>query len=113
MEELKQRNMLIIKNLPSNIIKEAIVVMKSPQKVKELNNIQKNMLVIKNKKEKKAGNEKEYILKEVENVITEYIDELEEKNNKLKREKKMSRLKTYSYFLTAIAIIQFVIILVN
>ena len=41
MEESKLKNMVVLKNLPSNLIEEAIVILKSNKKVKKLEKIDK------------------------------------------------------------------------
>ena len=54
MEESKLKNMVVLKNLPSNLIEEAIVILKSNKKVKKLEKIDKEK---RNEKEKIRTNE--------------------------------------------------------
>ena len=42
METSKLKNMVVLKNLPSNIVDEAIIVLKTNKKVKKLQKIEKN-----------------------------------------------------------------------
>ena len=66
METSNMKNMVVLKNLPSNLVEEAIIILKSNKKVKKLEKIDK-----KNKlnKEPPAKKEKDYILKEAEKEI--------------------------------------------
>ena len=41
METSNMKNMVVLKNLPSNIVDEAIIVLKSNKKVKKLQKIEK------------------------------------------------------------------------
>ena len=38
------KNMVVLKNLPSNLVEEAIVILKSSKKVKKLEKIEKNKM---------------------------------------------------------------------
>lgn len=102
METSNLKNMVVLKNLPSNIIDEAIIVLKSNKKIKKLEKIEKNKN-IKNKEEKIDN--KEYILKEAEMLVNSYISEIENKKQKYKKVKK------YSIILTGICILQTAIII--
>ena len=70
METSKMKNMVVLKNLPSNLVEEAIVILKSSKKVKKLEKIEKNKKINKNETVKK---EKDYILKEAEMLVNSYI----------------------------------------
>ena len=39
MEENKLKNMVVLKNLPSNLVEEAIIILKSSKKVKKLEKV--------------------------------------------------------------------------
>ena len=89
MENNKMRNIVVLKNLPSNLVEEAIVVLKG-NKIKLPEYAEK-------KAEVKTGS-KDYILKEAELIISNYVSNLEK--NKLGKkksldgiEKKYKRLK--------------------
>jgi len=111
METSKLKNMIVLKNLPSNLIDEAIIVLKANKKVKKLQRIENK---------KTQGNEdikkdKEYILKEAEMIVNNYISNIE-KNDKKKifnkeAKEKYNKLKRYSIFITAMSIIQTLIII--
>ena len=111
MEASKLKNMVILKNLPSNIVEEAIVILKENKKVKKLEKIDKNK-----KTEYKRENKKDYVLKEAELVVSSYIEELEEKKktkeklNK-KTSQKLKKLKIYSYITSIILFIETIILI--
>ena len=103
MEEKNFKNIVVIKNLPSNIVDEAIVVLKHnkvklPEYVSSKDNKEKN------------NNSKDYILKEAQMVILDYLKKIETpnvkntKNNKT-LEKKCKRLQISTFLLAVIAII--------
>ena len=70
------KNMVVLKNLPSNIVEEAIVILKSNKKVKQVEKIEKTRLK-ENLQEK--NKEKDYIIKEAEMLVSNYISTLEQK----------------------------------
>ena len=87
-------NMVLIKNLPSNIVSEAWVVLKPGVKKREKELIKK----VKNNK-KCLNYEKGYIVKEAEMVITEYlkdITEIKKNRNYEKIIRKYEKLKKIS-----------------
>ena len=53
METSKMKNMVVLKNLPSNLVEEAIVILKSSKKVKKLEKIEKNAKVTKSENVRK------------------------------------------------------------
>ena len=77
MESSKLKNMVVLRNLPSNIVDEAIIVLKPNKKVKKLQKIEQNKKIQSNENAKK---DKEYILKEAEMLVNNYITKIE--NNK-------------------------------
>ena len=72
MNEDKTRNMVVLKDLPSNIAKEAYIVLKPNIRIKN--------------KEVKTTEEKwpVYIVKEAENVINNYLSSIEDNKKHLK-----------------------------
>ena len=99
MDIQNMKNMVVLKNLPSNLIEEAFVVLKDNVKVH---------------KEEFAGNKKadnkvnaikskDYVIKEAEMIVSEYISKIERKEfkttkEKLKLEEKCKRLKYSTIF---------------
>lgn len=71
----KMRNMVILKDLPSNLIEEAFVVLKENQKIKKFEYIEsKSDKFSENHNEE---NEDEFVVKEAELLISNYINKLE------------------------------------
>ena len=82
MNASKMKDMILIKDLPSNIVKEAYIVLKPhiklKQKIENLNNNLKEQYPV-------------YIVKEAENVISNYLSELE--NSKKIRNLEVEKIK--------------------
>lgn len=113
------KNMIVLKNLPSNIIEEAIVVLKKNKRIKKyqyidgqnIENAQKENI----KKDKVQNDDSSslYIVKEAEHLISQCISDLETKspkwkNNMQKLEKKYKKslkLNLILGIITAISII--------
>lgn len=110
MQTDKVKNIVVLKNLPSNIVEEAIVILKSNKYAKKLQMIEKNN----NKElEQKEGSGKEYIIKEAEALLSNYMSKIEnnrtiERPNKNLKEK-YARLKKYSIIITIFFAISFII----
>ena len=91
------KNIVVLKNLPSNIIDEAIVILKNNSKIESLEAIEKKELI---DNMNKTSSSKEYILKEAEMVISNYISDVKEEKqlkslnvNALKKQcKRLKRL---------------------
>ncbi len=105
MNNLDMKNIIVLKDLPSNIIDEAIVILKD-------NKI---------KKKEKSENTNEYIntsiINEAQNIITEYIEKLEqpkrEKQNQRKLLLKYRKLQVVSVALTGVMIVSILINLIK
>lgn len=118
METSKLKNMVVLKSVPSNIIEEAIIVLKKNIKVKELemqNQIEqeqrkKQMLNKPNKKEN-------YIVNEAEMIINQYISKIENNKKKEAQNKKQKRkyntLKKWLYITSLISATEFLILLIR
>ena len=100
MRQSNVKNMVVLKNLPSNIVEEAIVVLKANIKIKQNEKIDKNRVNGKRKDEEEKINQKNieknkddnYILKEAEMLISNYISKMEQKNEQRKSiEKKVNQ----------------------
>ena len=70
------KNTVVLRNLPSNIVEEAVIVFKPNIKLKEKQELDNNNKMDKNKERNK---EKDYILKEAEMLVNNYIRRVEEK----------------------------------
>ncbi len=113
MENNNLKNIVVLKNLPSNIAEEAIIFLKPNLKVKnykyvENKNESNNNNKIhedknKNLSSKKNNNSKEYIIKEAEMLISSYLTRIEKQKEKnvinYKLQNKYKRLKTLTIIL--------------
>ena len=107
----KMRNIVILKNLPSNIVDEAFVVLKQNQEIKKFEFVENQK---DNFSEYERENEDEYIVKEAELLISNYITELEGqdlcgKKYENKILKKYKKMKTVSVVLGLLLIVSFFI----
>lgn len=109
MESSDMKNMVVLKNLPSNMVEEAIIIFKETQKVKQKELIDKSKKMNSTEQQTKS---REYILKEAEMLVTDYINKIENKrktsNNKVLIDK-YKKLKIYSIVSTALLVISLII----
>lgn len=112
MENSNMKNMVILKNLPSNLVEEAIVVLKSNKKARKLEKIDKTKIIEGGEKNNKGEN---YIIKEAEMLINDYILQIEdeEKRESKDNSKKNKKLKKYNFIISIIAIVEFIGLLVS
>ena len=101
------KNMVVLKNLPSNLIEEAIIVLKSNMNVKQIEKIDKNKV-----------KERDYIQKEAEMLICNYIRRLEDRKkekieNKKQENKKYMKLKKYSIIATVLLVIEVILLIIK
>lgn len=121
METSNLKNMMVLKEVPSNIIEEAIIILKKNINIKEveMQNYIESDKKQKDKKGIKQNNKKlkDYIVKEAEMIINNYITKLEDNKKKeqkdKKKELKYKKMKKYLCITTIIAIIEMVIILIK
>ena len=105
MEISNMKNIVVLKNLPSNLVDEAIVILKSNKNAKKLEYVDKAAKASCTTNVKT----KDYMVKEAESVIANYISKIE--NNKKPKniatsiEKKYKKLKAYSIFASAILLL--------
>ena len=109
MDTDNMKNMVVLKNLPSNIVEEAIVILKPNIKLKKLDTVENNN---KNNKKIKEEESKKYIINEAEMLISNYISKIENdrnKNIKINKqiEDKCKRLKMISIFLGVMLLASF------
>lgn len=108
MESSNMKNMVVLKNLHSNLIEEAIVVLKGNVKVKTLQNQKGNQ-----KENKQRQKREEYIVKEAEMHIAQYVSGIEnhkkEENTHKDLEKKYMRLKRVTSFFALLAVLGMVV----
>ena len=78
MEQSNFKNMVILKDIPSNIIEEAIIILKENKKAKRLEKIETKEGI------KKKERTNDYILKEAEIFVNNYISKIEQKKKTMK-----------------------------
>ena len=109
------KNTVVLRNLPSNIVEEAVIVFKPNIKLKEKQELDNNNKMDKNKERNK---EKDYILKEAEMLVNNYIKRVEEKK-KIKNEiqkkvdKKCKNLKKYVFIMGIILLLETIFIIIK
>ena len=101
MDNNDMKNMIILKDLPSNLVEQAIVIFKKNKKIKkfELAENKKNKCV--NTKNNNKIPENDFFIKEAQNVIADYISRVENqdfksKDNIRRLEEKNKKLKILS-----------------
>lgn len=106
METSKMKNMVVLKNLPSNMIEEAIVIFKENSKIKAKDVINKS-----NQLSQIQGKSKDIIFKEAEMLVNDYVKKVESSKNKKIFDKKINDkfLKKYSIVITILFIISLTI----
>ncbi len=112
MEASNLKNMVVLKNLPSNIVEEAIIILKNSKKIKRLEKIENNK---NNNKQPRQAKEKDYILKEAEMLVNSYVSKMENKEDKKivenKIQKKYKKIKKYAILSTIAASLEFILLL--
>lgn len=111
MEMNPMKNMIVLKNLPSNIVEEAFVILKENVKIHRVEIADK-----KGNKVEKQVFKQDSIVKEAEMLISEYVDSLKEKEVKVKNEnrkmlEKYKKMKTITIFLTIFSILSTIVLL--
>lgn len=102
------KNVVVLKNLPSNIVEEAIVVLKRNVNIKKPEMVENKSENINNSNIKKSDNSKNYIIKEAEMLVSSYISKIEKpkelnySNKKLQSKYKRLQRVTFIFGLTSI-----------
>ncbi len=100
MDISQMKNIVVLKDLPSNIVDEAIVILKSNSNIKK-----KEVIDCTNIKKTDENSRDSYdvVIKEAENVVQDYINSIEKnketKKNINKINLKYRRLQIYSFFI--------------
>jgi len=99
------KNMVVLKNLPSNIIEEAFVVLKPNKRVKIVEHTENQAMV---------EQQEDYIVKEAEMVVSSYISAVDEEPRKRKSEirqieNKYKKLKKVNTILSILLVINVII----
>ena len=104
MDNLK--NIVVLKNLPSNLIDEAFFILKPNQKIENIEYTPK--------RNETVGGTKDYVVKEAEMIISSYLNK--NNNNDIKKKeidelkKKNKKLKVISI---SLGIITFIVTIIN
>ena len=108
MEDLDSKNMIILKDLPSNIVKEAYVVFKSNKMIKKFQKVNKNN----EKKQQEESNR--YVVKEAEMLVLDYIEKVEKSEEEVITNSKINKkLKKYAYITSIIIFIQLILLIIK
>ena len=111
MESSKLKNMVMLKNLPSNIIEEAIIIFKEPQTIKEREFIEKGNKINISDIQTKS---KQYILSEAEMLVSNYINKIEDSKKNEQEEKSIkTRYKKLKKYTIILAIMLFIRVVTN
>ena len=125
MDTMNLKNIVVLRDLPSNLVEEAIIVLKENKKIKKYQYIdiekKENIENIKNNSKEESQKSKikdnvkakDYIIKEAEMLVENYLDNLEKKSVKSKinmkklenKYKKSLRLNILLVFSTIMSII--------
>ena len=102
------KNMVVLKNLPSNMVEEAIIIFKETSKIKARDVINKTNSI--NQIQEK-GKSKDIIFKEAEMLINDYVKKIEQQKNKNLFNQKINNkfLKKYSLVVTILFIISLIV----
>ena len=88
------RNIVILKDLPSNLVEEAFVVLKNNQRIKNVEYADNSFEKFSDEFIDEVNNYDEYIVKEAELIVSSYIDKIEDKDPNGKKSEK-SLMKKY------------------
>lgn len=118
MEQTNLKNTIVLKDLPSNIIEEAVIVFKNKKTVKEIEKIEKIEKDNRGNKNKKIRKNNSYAIKEAELVINDYMTKMEEKrkNKNLTQKninKKIKKLKIYSIVTSIVITMETIFLIIN
>ena len=72
------RNIVILKDLPSNLVEEAFVVFKENQKIKRPEYVEKSSEKFSGEIDR--GNDEDYVVKEAELLVSNYISKIEKQD---------------------------------
>ena len=114
MDTNNMKNMVILRNLQSNIVDEAYIVFKNNVKIHKVEKIDKRKKDIKEEKLQS----KDYMVKEAEMIVNDYISKIEKKEYELgsgskKLKNKYKKLKAATIFLSVFSILSLILILLK
>lgn len=113
MEKNDMKNIVMLKDLPSNLVEEAIIILKANKKIKKAEQITSNTKIVPKDVENDAN---KYIVKEAEMLIANYIAKLENPQKTQKDTEnlkvKYNRVKKYSFIITILLFISIILNLI-
>lgn len=114
MDSKTMKNMIILRDLPSNMVEEAYIVFKDNAKIHKVEKIEKRKI----KENEEKPKEKEYMVKEAELIISDYITKIEKReyelgNGNKKLKEKYKKLKAMTIFLAMFSILSSILILLK
>lgn len=98
----KLKNIIVLKGMASNVVQEAIVILRPNIEFEKCNSLYKN------KENNLFNTKKKSVVSEAEYVISNYIKEIETTNSKRKSKKLENKYK-FSKILNVILFISFII----
>ena len=125
MDIKSMKNIIVLKDLPSNVVEEAFVILKDNVKIhnKEITNIKDKEKGSKNIdgrniNDNNKKNNSRYLIKEAEMIVNEYVSKVAESgirntNEKIKLQEKYKRLKYSNIFFILFSIFCIISILVR
>ena len=107
------KNVIVLKDLPSNIVEEAIVVLKNNVKIKKPELTTNKPENLKNVDKKSGAGSKNYIVKEAEMLVSSYISKVEKpkelKVSNKNLQNKYKRLQRVTLFLGLTAVLGIIV----
>lgn len=108
METSNMKNIVVLKNLPSNLVDEAIVILKANKNARQFEYADNSSTLRYNE----SVDKKDYIIKEAESVISNYISKIENGKNKISKnitvERKYKTLKIYTIIISSLLFFIFI-----
>lgn len=104
------KNMIVLKNIQSNMVEEAYVVLKNNVKIHKLEKIDKKKKDTEKDSNKDKQKSKDYMIKEAEMIVNDYISKMEKKEYELVNgnkdlKEKYKRLKSITIFLSMFSLL--------
>lgn len=106
MNSHQMKNIIVLKDLPSNLVEEAFIILKSNKKIRSVELADK-----KSKEQPQKENSKEYIVKEAEMVISNYLSKIEKE--KTFRSYSMKKIENKYKMLRKVTTILGIILIIN
>lgn len=112
MDTNNMKNIVVLKDLQSNMVDEAFIILKSNVKIHKVQLVDKEKR--QQMKKEKMGQD-DYIIKEAEMIISDYISKIEKKDkiDEQKLAKKYKKLKIFAIWMTAFSLILTIISLIK